>query len=106
MRSGPGWNDVGGEGAPYLTAALEDTLICMHARDALGIRTRRSSGYVLTAVRCHGGVPPAELDAASLTLQIVTERGDKRAPGAGCPDPRAVGADHRSPGASGSPAAP
>jgi hypothetical protein len=28
---------AGGEGAPYLTAALEDTLICMHARDALGI---------------------------------------------------------------------
>ena len=25
------------EGAPYLTAALEDTLICMHARDAMGI---------------------------------------------------------------------
>ena len=28
---------AGGEGAPYLTAALEDTLICMRARDALGI---------------------------------------------------------------------
>lgn len=28
---------AGGEGAPYLTAALEDTLICMHARDAMGI---------------------------------------------------------------------
>ena len=28
---------AGGEGAPHLTAALEDTLICMRARDALGI---------------------------------------------------------------------
>lgn len=28
---------AGGEGAPYLTAALEDTLICMRARDAQGI---------------------------------------------------------------------
>jgi hypothetical protein len=28
---------AGCEGAPYLTAALEDTLICMHARDAMGI---------------------------------------------------------------------
>jgi hypothetical protein len=28
---------AGGERAPYLTAALEDTLICMRARDALGI---------------------------------------------------------------------
>ena len=28
---------AGGEAAPYLTAALEDTLICMHARDAMGI---------------------------------------------------------------------
>jgi hypothetical protein len=106
MRSGPGWNDVGGEGAPYLTAALEDTLICMHARDAPGIRTRRSSGYVLTAVRCHGGVPPAELDAASLTVQIVTERVTSGPLGLGVLSPRAVGADHRSPGASGSPAAP
>ena len=28
---------AGGEAAPYLTAALEDTLICVRARDALGI---------------------------------------------------------------------
>ena len=28
---------AGDEVAPYLTAALEDTLICMHARDAMGI---------------------------------------------------------------------
>jgi hypothetical protein len=28
---------AGGEGAPYLTAALDDMLICMHARDAMGI---------------------------------------------------------------------
>jgi hypothetical protein len=28
---------AGGEGTPYLTATLEDTLICVRARDALGI---------------------------------------------------------------------
>jgi hypothetical protein len=38
-QSGPPTVTVaaGGEGSPYLTAALEDTLICMRARDALGI---------------------------------------------------------------------
>jgi hypothetical protein len=28
---------AGGEGTPYLTATLEDTFICMRARDALGV---------------------------------------------------------------------
>ena len=30
---------AGGEGTPYLTATLENTLICMHACDALGTRS-------------------------------------------------------------------
>lgn len=28
---------TGGEGAPFLTAALEDTLICVHGRDSGGV---------------------------------------------------------------------
>lgn len=28
---------AGGEGAPYLTAALEETTVCMRSRDAVGI---------------------------------------------------------------------
>ena len=43
---------AGGEGAPCLTATLENTLLCMRARDALGIphanqfrlRAKRASG--------------------------------------------------------------
>jgi hypothetical protein len=63
---------AGGEGTPYLTATLEDTLICVRARDALGTphatecRLRSDCGDDATAA-----YRPAELDAASLTLQIV-----------------------------------